>query len=575
MNYTPRVLVQNTAGRLVHYFAANEYSLIGRELFIAGNDTVLELPDRGIVIRGSESIIEWFDSQQKEFSGKNICRTIHLPHSHMSRFNDDGSIRAYWVTTSFDIYGFRPGEDCPPYKYQYYISRLDADMVADDGVWKFKKLTWYELESMIPSDYDPKLEPGVFTLGLPLHQPDGHSDATNAADWISIRNLQSRWTLNNRRDAAGDFCHSSDAVLGLPHLFYEGEKRGWDEISLALAELDAREKANADLYLSVPATYAPVIEIAPDGKTARGWWLSMMFDILGPESGLQGPVYPVAWRICRFNQTFIKENGVWKYLEFRLEHLLTLPYRSVDTNKSTGLINFKNKWNEYPLDFCPNPSPQDSFEIEDAIAAWVTYIQNGCAAEWFEQYLAVDSPNLSHWLLVHEKPYDRYNIKYGLSGFAIFAKLMDTNAWKQVKTHGVHTVSTPLVEVAPDGKNAIATCTEFGFSMLNTLEGGPKQYPPYRAQPAVAVYEHRFEKSTDGRWRLSQFKFIVLYQYSEFFFDPFTTRGWAGTCSKRCWPKPFAEYYYTNDPSDPVDELSGNAGNLTFFANHGVDISKI
>jgi hypothetical protein len=571
MDYTARVLVQNTMGRFAHYCATNMYSRIGRDLFVGGKDVIFELPDSGIVIKGSNRIIEWFDSREKDFNGLRICRSIHLPHSHMSRFNDDGSIHAYWVTTSFDISGFRPGEDSPPYRWQYYITRLDVDMVSDNGIWKFKRLTWYELESMISSDYDPLLEPGAFTYGLSISQPSENATGTNAADWIAIRNLQSRWTLNNRRNAAEDFSHSDEAILALPHLF-EGEKKGWKEISLALNYLNERENANASYYLSIPVIYAPVIEISRDHNTARGWWFSMMFDVLGPAHGIQGPVYPVVWRICRFAQTFVKENGRWKYLEFRVERLMTLPYRSVDTRESRGLINFENKWNEYPKDYCHEPSPEDSFEVEDAVSAWVTYLQNGHASEWFDKYLAVDSPELSQWFSARQKPYNCYLIEHGLSGFAVFAKLMDTHAWKQMKTQGVHAVCTPMIEVAPDGLHAVARCTEIGFSILNTLQGDAKQFPPYRAQPAVAVYEHHFTKCPDGHWKLFIFKWLALYQYSYFFFDPNTSRGWAGTCSKRCWPKPFESYKYTNDPSDQVDELSGDAGNCAFFAKLGVDI---
>jgi hypothetical protein len=574
MDYTAKVLAQNTMGRFADYCATNQYSRIGRELFAVGSDAVFELPDKGLYLEGSGYIIEWFDSREKEFDELRICRSIHLPHSHMSRFNDDGTIRAYWVTTSFDINGFRRGEDCPPYRWQYYITRLDADMVLDNGTWRFKKLKWYELESMMPSDYDPLLEPGAFTLGLSVSRPPAPSAGTNANDWIAIRNLQSRWTLNNRRNASDDFSHSNNAVLSLPHLF-EGEKHGWEEIKLALMHLGRLETANSGLYLSIPALYAPVIEIDQGHELARGSWFCMMFDIHGPASNVQGPVYPIAWRICRCAQTFIKENNNWKYLEFRIEPLMTLPYRSVDTSESRGLINRNDKWNDYPQDYCHDPSPEDSFEIEDAMSSWVTYLQNGHASEWFERYLSVDSPRLSQWFSARQKPYDEYLIENGLSGFAVFAKLMDTHAWKQVKTQGVHAVCTPMIEVAPDGFHAVARCTEIGFSMLNTLQGGPKQVPPYRAQPALAVYEHHFEKNRDGRWKLYAFKWLALYQYSYFFFDPETTRGWAGTCSKRCWPKPFESYKYMNDPCDLFDELSGDAGNCAFFAMHGIDISML
>lgn len=565
MNNNAKVLAQNTQGRFFQYWAAGKMGRIGRELFCKGEDTVFEMPDDGLKLTGYEAIAAWFDEEEVKASATTICRSVHLSHSHLSRFSEDGSLRAMWVTSSFDITGAKNGEDKAPYKMQYYFTRLDADMREEDGQMKYKNLMWYTLESMIPETYNPLLEPGLFTAGQALETPPAPTGATTAEDFLAIRNLQARFTLNNRRDALTDYADRDDVSLELPHLL-KASVHGKAAVRAALVELEERERQNEGLYLSVPAQYAPVIEVSPDGNSATGYWLVMMFDILGPAHGFYGDVLPVAHRICRFKNTFVKENGVWKYKDILLERLFTPAFRSVQVNNSRGLINRDpdKRWNDWPKDYNKAPAPEDVFAVEEILSSWVTYIQNGSAKEWYENFLAVDSPDLQQIFMSRKPPYGEFLVARGLEGFSDFARLMDTGAKSQLKRHGIHAVSTPMVEVSPDGKYAVARSTEYGFTMFAGLEGVVPE-PPFEGRPAVAVYEHMMEKGDDGKWRLFRFMWVALYQYSSFWFDPETTRGWTGTLSKRCWPLPYRKYIYSNNPADTVDELSADMGNYAFF----------
>ena len=58
----------------------------------------------------------------------------------------------------------------------------------------------------------------------------------------------------------------------------------------------------------------PMIEIGSDGKTAHGVWLS-----LGAETVVNKEGVPVAvWNFIRYASDFVKEDGEWKFLNYRI-----------------------------------------------------------------------------------------------------------------------------------------------------------------------------------------------------------------------------------------------------------------
>jgi len=61
----------------------------------------------------------------------------------------------------------------------------------------------------------------------------------------------------------------------------------------------------------------PVIEVARDGRTAKGMWFTWGANTNNhPQRGL----IPI-WQSLRYNHTFVKEDGAWKFLNFRA-HLI-------------------------------------------------------------------------------------------------------------------------------------------------------------------------------------------------------------------------------------------------------------
>lgn len=66
----------------------------------------------------------------------------------------------------------------------------------------------------------------------------------------------------------------------------------------------------------------PVIEVAQDGMTAKGMWFTWGANTNNhPERGL----IPI-WQSLKYNHVFVKEDGVWKWLEFRAHLIIRTPF---------------------------------------------------------------------------------------------------------------------------------------------------------------------------------------------------------------------------------------------------------
>lgn len=66
----------------------------------------------------------------------------------------------------------------------------------------------------------------------------------------------------------------------------------------------------------------PVIEVAGDGKTAKGVWISPGADSgVGPD-GKAG----ASWTMVKYGIDFIKENGKWKFWHFHQYQVFNTPY---------------------------------------------------------------------------------------------------------------------------------------------------------------------------------------------------------------------------------------------------------
>jgi hypothetical protein len=67
----------------------------------------------------------------------------------------------------------------------------------------------------------------------------------------------------------------------------------------------------------------PVIEVAKDGKTARGLWTAMRCGAGSPEGKLGAN-----WGVEQYAVDFVKEDGTWKFWHFHLYWVLRCPFET-------------------------------------------------------------------------------------------------------------------------------------------------------------------------------------------------------------------------------------------------------
>jgi hypothetical protein len=83
--------------------------------------------------------------------------------------------------------------------------------------------------------------------------------------------------------------------------------------------------------MAVHALASPVIEVAEDGKTARGVWVSPGFESIPEPNGEIG----ATWCWCKYGCDFIKEDGKWKIWHSHVYRIFDTPYNQswVETSR--------------------------------------------------------------------------------------------------------------------------------------------------------------------------------------------------------------------------------------------------
>jgi hypothetical protein len=76
--------------------------------------------------------------------------------------------------------------------------------------------------------------------------------------------------------------------------------------------------------LIVHPVSTPLIEVAGDGKTARGLWISDGFETVPKTYSGGGPTVFGVWEA--YAADFIKEDGGWKFWRIHLQRVITHPY---------------------------------------------------------------------------------------------------------------------------------------------------------------------------------------------------------------------------------------------------------
>jgi hypothetical protein len=125
----------------------------------------------------------------------------------------------------------------------------------------------------------------------------------------------------------------------------------------------------------------PVIEIAGDGKTAKGVWISP-----GQETTVVDGKAQAYWAWLKYGADFVKEDGAWKLWHMRVFGIFFTPYEKswTEANRSGEGGGMKlpdefkpdkvtNYWTQYTPDKAPVlvPVPPQPYETWDEATAYV------------------------------------------------------------------------------------------------------------------------------------------------------------------------------------------------------------
>jgi SnoaL-like protein len=96
--------------------------------------------------------------------------------------------------------------------------------------------------------------------------------------------------------------------------------QGAEGIARLFGHMGSKYSMPGSLMLHMLTT--PVVEVHPDGTRAKGMWNSFGANTYLNESG----VIEAMWQAGKYDLTFCKRNGRWRYLEFRWHVIFRTPY---------------------------------------------------------------------------------------------------------------------------------------------------------------------------------------------------------------------------------------------------------
>jgi len=140
-------------------------------------------------------------------------------------------------------------------------------------------------------------------------------------DYQDICNLQGRYNhymLSGRFDKILDMFAQKDQNLEI-ELADSGVFYGIEGVKKVFSIL--HEKYGFPGSLGLHMLMTPVIEVSKDGKTARGMWHSFGCNTIKEENRLSA-----MWQAGKYDITFVKEDGKWKYRVFKWYVIFRTPF---------------------------------------------------------------------------------------------------------------------------------------------------------------------------------------------------------------------------------------------------------
>ena len=144
-------------------------------------------------------------------------------------------------------------------------------------------------------------------------------NAQVARDWVEIANLHGRYNhlcLGHYWEKIVDELFAQKTPGVKAEIVESGVFHGIEGVKKVFIDMLGK-LYNYEGNCAIHELTTPVIQIQPDMKTAKGMWLHWGANtFLDPEKGVIA-----IWQCIKYNHIFVKEDGRWKFLDFRA-HLL-------------------------------------------------------------------------------------------------------------------------------------------------------------------------------------------------------------------------------------------------------------
>ena len=156
-----------------------------------------------------------------------------------------------------------------------------------------------------------------------MSQPDLEQRIARLEDQREICNLQGRY---NHYLATGQIKEKMPELFALknPNVRAEmcdsGMWHGAEGVIKLFTHMGKKYSMPGALMLHMLLT--PVVEVAPDGQSARGMWNSFGTNTYIAADG----TLEAMWQAGKYDITFCKEDGRWKYLAFTWYVIFRTPY---------------------------------------------------------------------------------------------------------------------------------------------------------------------------------------------------------------------------------------------------------
>ena len=150
------------------------------------------------------------------------------------------------------------------------------------------------------------------------------NNARIARDWVEIANLHGRYNhlcLGHHWEKIVDelFARKTPGVkieLGESGVFH-----GIKGVRTVLIDMLGK-LYDYEGNCAVHEITTPVIQVQKDGKTAKGMWLHLGANTFeDPEKGVVA-----IWQSVKYNHIFVKEEGQWKFWDFRVHLIFRTSY---------------------------------------------------------------------------------------------------------------------------------------------------------------------------------------------------------------------------------------------------------